>query len=61
MQLSAFALVQIAVAVFLGNLMAFAVVKGAQILGREDGPAWKYAAYAVPAAIGALVIIGSTG
>ena len=60
MDLSAFAVVQIAVGVFAGNLMAFAVLKGSQIL-KDDSPWWRIMAPAVPAIVAVLVLIGSTG
>lgn len=60
MDLSAFAMMQIAVGVFIGNLMAFAVLKGAQVL-KDDSPWWRIMAPAVPAIVAVLVLIGSTG
>lgn len=60
MELSAFAVVQIAVGVFAGNLMAFTVLKGAQIL-KDDSPWWRAFVPAVPALLAVLVLIGSRG
>jgi hypothetical protein len=59
MEFSAFGVVQIAVGVFTGNLMAFAVLKGAQVL-KDDSPWWRIMAPAVPAIVAVLVLIGST-
>jgi hypothetical protein len=60
--LSAFELMQIAAAVFLGNLMTFAVVKGAQILDNAGESAWwKYFVCVVPVGMALLALIGSTG
>lgn len=57
----AFAVCQIAVGVFLGNLMALVVAKGFQALERDDPKGFfKWMAYAVPGAFAALVLIGST-
>lgn len=62
MLLDGFAIVQIAVAVFLGNLMTLVVAKGFQALERDEPHGlFKWMAYAVPGTLAALVLIGSSG
>ena len=57
---SAFQIVQIGIAVFCGNLLTIFVIKGAQSLEKEDGPAWKYFAIAAVGVVVAATLIGST-
>jgi hypothetical protein len=60
--LTAFGLMQVAAAVFIGNLMTLVVVKGFQALERDEPKGFfKWMAYAVPGALAALVLIGSAG
>jgi hypothetical protein len=63
--MEAFTLVQIAAAVFGGNLLTLMLVKGYQIIERDErerGEAtwWRYFVPVVPLALFALVVIGST-
>lgn len=53
-----FGVVQIAAAVLLGNLLTLVLVKGWQIIEREDPASWwRYAMPVVPLALVALVIL----
>jgi hypothetical protein len=58
---SAFQVVQIAIAIFLGNLLTFLVVKGTAVLERDGGPPWKHFAYAFACFMAVVVLIGSRG
>jgi hypothetical protein len=61
MELSAFGVVQVAVAVFGGHLLAFVVARGFRILENDEPHSpIKYLAYAVPFGLLALVLIGSS-
>jgi ABC-type multidrug transport system permease subunit len=58
--LTAFGLVQVAAAVFLGNLLTLVVVKGFQALERDEPKGFfKWMAYAVPGLFALAALIGS--
>jgi ABC-type multidrug transport system permease subunit len=60
MEFSAFGLVQVAAAVFLGNLLTLVVVKGFQALERDEPKGFfKWMAYAVPGLFALAALIGS--
>lgn len=61
MDFSAFGVVQIAAAVLAGNALTLVLVKGFQILEKDEPQSWyKYMAYAVPSFFVLVAIIGST-
>jgi hypothetical protein len=58
--LTAFQVMQIAMAVFAGNALTLLMVKGYQWMIAEGSPWWASACYAFPLLLVVLVLIGST-
>ena len=61
MVIDTFTMVQIAVAVFVGNAFTLLMVKGVQKLEQEGSSWYARGCYALPILIGVLVLIGSRG
>lgn len=61
MVIDAFAMMQIAIAVFAGNALTLLMVKGYQIMNKEGSPWYGILCWALPLGMTALALIGSRG
>jgi hypothetical protein len=59
--IDAFTMMQIAIAVFIGNALTLLMVKGYQKLDADGSKWFARACYALPLAMAALALIGSKG